>query len=93
MDRGFQSYDQGALGVVDGGRLILHRRPVRRRRFKLDQLPELQVPLFRLTLGFDVRLVEVALDLGLDGLVLEAFGRGNGPAALVPVVERAVDTG
>ncbi len=89
----FQSYDKGALGLVDGARVIMHRRPARRRTFELDRMPELQVPLFRLTLGFDVRIVELALDLGLDGLVIEAFGRGNGPAALVPVVERAVGTG
>ena len=89
----FQSYDKGALGEVDGARVILHRRPALRRTFRLEQMPELQVPLFRLTLGFDPRIVELALDLGLDGLVIEAFGRGNGPAALVPVVERAVGTG
>ena len=49
--------------------------------------------LLRLTLGFDVRLVEAALDLGPAGLVIEAFGRGNGPAALVPLVRRAVASG
>jgi L-asparaginase len=89
----FHSHDKGALGEVDGTRVILHRRPTRRRTFRLDRMPELQVPLFRLTLGFEVRVVEMALDLGLDGLVIEAFGRGNGPAALVPAVERAVGAG
>ena len=89
----FQSYDKGALGEVDGARVILQRRPARRRAFRLDRMPELQVPMFRLTLGFDTRIVELALDLGLDGLVIEAFGRGNGSTALVPVVERAVGAG
>jgi L-asparaginase len=89
----FQSPDRGALGEVDGGKVVVHRRPARRRTFRIEQMPELQVPLFRLSLGFDVRIIELALDLGLDGLVIEAFGRGNGPAALVPVVERAVGTG
>jgi L-asparaginase len=89
----FHSYDKGALGEVDGARMILHRRPTRRRTFRLDQMPELQIPLFRLALGFDVKIVERLLDLGVDGLVVEAFGRGNAPAALVPVVERAVGMG
>jgi L-asparaginase len=89
----FQSYDRGVLGEVDGGRVLIHRRPALRRTFVLDQMPELQVPLLRLALGFDVRLVEAALSLGPDGLVIEAFGRGNGPAALVPLVRRAVDMG
>jgi L-asparaginase len=89
----FHSYDKGALGEVDGARVIIHRRPVSRRAFRLDRMPDFQVPLIRLTLGFDVRVVEMTLDLGLDGLVIEAFGRGNGPAALVPVIERAVASG
>jgi L-asparaginase len=89
----FQSYDRGALGEVDGGRVLIHRRPALRRTFEVEQMPELQVVLLRLTLGFDIRLVEAALALAPDGLVIEAFGRGNGPAALVPLVRRAVDAG
>lgn len=88
----FQSYDKGALGEIDGGRLVVHRRPARRRVFDVEQL-EARVPLIRLCLGFDPWLVEAALDHGARGLVIEAFGRGNGPAALVPIVKRAVAGG
>lgn len=89
----FQSPGKGPLGVVDGGRVIVSRRPAPRRSFPLGQLPELLVPLFRLSLGFDVRLLERTLELGADGVVVEAFGRGNAPAALLPVVARAVAGG
>jgi len=89
----FQSYDKGALGEVDGDRVLIHRRPALRRTFEVDHMPELQVVLLRLTLGFDVRLVEAALALAPDGLVIEAFGRGNGPAALVAPVRRVVERG
>jgi L-asparaginase len=88
----FQSYDKGPLGEVDGGRVVIHRRPARRRTFVVEQL-ETRVPLIRLYLGFDVALVEAALERGARGLVLEAFGRGNGPAALVPIVRAAVAAG
>jgi L-asparaginase len=88
----FQSYDKGALGEVDAGRVVIHRRPERRRTFAVDGL-ETRVPLLRLYLGFDVALVEAALERGARGLVIEAFGRGNGPAALVPVVRAAVAAG
>jgi L-asparaginase len=84
----FQSYDKGALGAVDAGRVVIHRRPERRRTFTVERL-ETRVSLLRLYLGFDVALVEAALEHGAKGLVLEAFGRGNGPAALVPVVRTA----
>ncbi|HLT02572.1 MAG TPA: asparaginase [Geminicoccaceae bacterium] len=88
----FQSYDKGALGFVDAGRVVLHRRPERRRSFAVERL-ETRVPLVRLYLGFDVALVEAALQRGARGLVIEAFGRGNGPAALVPVVRGATERG
>jgi L-asparaginase len=88
----FQSYDKGALGEVDGARVIVHRRPLLRQTFRVERL-EARVPLVRLCLGLDVQLVEAALDGGARGLVIEAFGRGNGPAALVPVVRRAVEAG
>ena len=88
----FQSYDKGALGEVDGERVIVHRRPMLRRSFRVERL-ESRVPLLRLCLGFDVGSVEVALERGAQGLVIEAFGRGNGPAAMVPVVRDAVAAG
>ncbi|MGH6945182.1 MAG: asparaginase, partial [Geminicoccaceae bacterium] len=88
----FQSYEKGALGEIDGARVIVHRRPTLRRSFALDRL-EPHVPLIRLCLGFDAGLVELALERGAKGLVIEAFGRGNGPAALVPVVKRAASAG
>jgi L-asparaginase len=71
---------------------VIHRRPERRRTFAIERL-ESRVPLLRLYLGFDVTLVEAALERGAKGLVLEAFGRGNGPAAVVPVVRTAVTAG
>jgi L-asparaginase len=88
----FQSYDRGALGEIDAGRVVVHRRPLRRQTFAIEKLED-HVPLVRLCLGFDPWLVEAALARGAKGLVLEAFGRGNGPAALVPIVKRAIGAG
>jgi L-asparaginase len=88
----FQSLAHGALGEVDGGEVVIYRRPLLRRSFEPPAL-ETRVPLVRLVLGFEPWLLEAALEHGAKGLVIEAFGRGNGPAALVPVVERAVGSG
>jgi L-asparaginase len=88
----FQSFDKGALGEIDAGRVVIHRRPERRGSFEVERI-ESRVSLIRLCLGFDVGLVEAALERDAQGLVIEAFGRGNGTAALVPVVARAVSSG
>jgi L-asparaginase len=82
----FQSY--GALGVVDGGKVVIHRRPLLRRSFEIERLEE-RVELFRLALGVDLRGLEAAIERGMAGLVIEAFGRGNGPTRLSALVRLA----
>lgn len=84
----FQSYERGALGVVDGGKVVIHRRPLLRRSFKIVRLEE-RVELFRLALGVDLRSLEAAIERGIAGLVIEAFGRGNGPTRLSALVRLA----
>jgi L-asparaginase len=84
----FQSYEHGALGEVDGNTVVIHRRPVLRRSFRIDRL-EQRVELFRLVLGMDLRGLEAAIERGVAGLVIEGFGRGNGPSRLAGIVRRA----
>lgn len=84
----FQSYEHGVLGEVDGVKVIIHRRPVLRQSFKVDRLEE-RVDLFRLALGIDLRGLEAAIERGVAGLVIESFGRGNGPSRLAELVRLA----
>jgi L-asparaginase len=86
----FQSYERGALGDVDGDKVVIHRRPVLRRSFKIDRLEE-RVELFRLALGVDLRGLKAAIERGIVGVVIEAFGRGNGPTGLSALVRLAVE--
>ena len=84
----FQSYEHGALGEVDGNTVVIHRRPVLRRAFKIDRL-EQDVELFRVVLGMDLRGLEAAIERGVAGVVIEGFGRGNGPSRLAELVRLA----
>jgi L-asparaginase len=76
------------LGEVDGAKVVIHRRPVLRQSFKVDRLEE-RVELFRLALGTDLRGLEAAIERGVAGLVIEGFGRGNGPSRLAELVRLA----
>ena len=76
----FQSYEHGALGVVDGDQVVIHRRPALRRAFQVERLED-RVKLFRLTLGCDLDDLQAMIEHGPAGLVIEGFGRGNGPNA------------
>jgi L-asparaginase len=88
----FQSYEHGALGSVDGERVVIHRRPMLRSTFRVERLEE-RVELFRLCLGVDLRGLESAIERRPAGLVIEAFGRGNGPTGLTALVRRATESG
>ncbi len=85
----FQSYDLGTIAVVDNDRVIVRRRPVLRERFEIDKIED-RVALLRLYMGFDCALLDACAETGARGIVLEAFGRGNGPKALVASVRRLV---
>ena len=84
----FQSYEHGALGEIDGSAVVIHRRPALRRTFRIDRL-EQDVELFRVVLGMDLRGIEAAIARGVAGVVIEGFGRGNGPSRLAELVRLA----
>lgn len=88
----FQSPALGPLGEIDGNVVVIHRRPELRRSFEVDRIED-RVDMVRLVLGIDLRGVEAAIERGIAGLVVEAFGRGNAPARLAELVRIATDKG
>jgi len=88
----FQSPGVGALGFVDGAAVTIHRRPLRRCGFPCEGL-ESRIVLIRLAMGCDSSLIDAAVAAGARAVVIEAFGRGNGPAALAAAIARATAAG
>jgi L-asparaginase len=84
----FQSLEHGALGAVDGDSVVVHRRPALRLTFAVDRLED-RVALYRLALGADPEDLRAVIARRPAGLVIEAFGRGNGPSALAPIIREA----
>jgi L-asparaginase len=97
----FQSREFGPIGVVDAG-IVRYLRTLPResawgdaeadgllrvRRFEPD------VDLIKVTAGADGRFVRCSVASGARGLVLEAFGRGNVPPAMLADLEGAVRAG
>ncbi len=72
----FQSYHHGALGIVDGDRVIVYRRPEIRLHLRPERLSK-RVELLKAAIGADGTMVDAVRQMGIDGLVVEAFGRGN----------------
>jgi L-asparaginase len=88
----FQSPETGPLGFVDDDEIIFYRRPLLRRRLHPVRLDK-RVELIRSTLGMDGRIIELLLQSGIDGLVVEAFGRGNTTAEVGNVISKAASSG
>lgn len=82
----------GPLGYADRDRVIFRRLRPRHGRLRPQQL-ESDVHLLRLAAGSDSRLIRHLIADGVKGIVIEAFGRGNVPPAVVPGVQEAVAAG
>src|SRR5262249_44804185 len=84
----FQSPWAGPVGHVDAGRVLLTRRPAGRVTIPAGRV-EPNVDLVTLTAGSDGHLIRAAADAGAKGVVVEVFGRGNVPPAVMDAVKSA----
>src|SRR5665648_53813 len=88
----FNSGDIGALGSIDTGEVIWHRKP--EHTVKLD-VPErlAKVAICKAYTGMPASILRVLVQDGIDALVIEAFGRGNLPPQLMKEVSDIVSGG
>lgn len=88
----FVSPDLGSLGIIDLQRVLYYRKPVRRKLLQHAGAHR-SVEVLEATAGNDGRLVDAAVDLGAEGLVVAAMGRGNVPPRMAAAIERALKRG
>lgn len=84
----FKSPWLGPMGYVDGGNVYVMHRPERHVTLKTPGV-EPRVDLISLVAGSDGHLERAAVAAGAKGLVLEVFGRGNVPPAVMDAVKEA----
>ena len=77
---------------MDGGRVVLARRPAAHVTIPASRV-EPNVDLVTLTAGGDGHLIRAAADAGAKGIVVEVFGRGNVPPAVMDAVKAARSRG
>lgn len=83
----FRSPAAGPVGVAYGDRIAFFMRPVPRR--VLEPRIEPEVDLIRLWAGCDDRFIRASLAHGARGIILETFGGGRVPPALLPAIDDA----
>ncbi len=79
----FASPFWGPLGYVDSDRVIIRRQQLHRARTSSRKMAE-NVPILKMYTGMDDSMLSFLLDRGLDGLIVEGFGRGNVPPSALP---------
>ncbi|MBM3751080.1 MAG: asparaginase [Acidimicrobiia bacterium] len=97
----FSTPEFGPLGVVDSGRVVLRRRTVARPQWQDPgadpglrvQRLDTRVALIQAYTGMDDFLIRALIGHDTRGLAIVAFGRGNVPPAIVPVIADAVSSG
>ncbi|MDD3313209.1 asparaginase [Pseudodesulfovibrio sp.] len=91
----FESREAGIVGYVAGETVILPGFPLAhapRRKLRPAAIEE-KVALITAYTGMDRSLIDHAKFIGMKGLVIEGFGAGNVPPAIVPALEECVAAG
>ncbi len=88
----FASPFWGPVGYVDEDRVIFRRQSLGREKLQPTALVE-DVHLIKLVAGADDFFFRCLVEKGVKGIVVEGFGRGNVPPAVVPGIEAALAAG
>lgn len=88
----FGSRGHGPLGFVAFGEVDVRRRCPRSETFDPPRFDD-GVQLLKLFLGADFRMIVALRELGATAIVIEAFGLGNAPPALLRPIEECVGSG
>lgn len=88
----FESPWWGPVGYVDVDRVVIRRKPVNTVRFAPKAL-NARVDVVKAMTGSTRDYIDFAVSQGCKGIVIEGFGRGNIPPAMVPGIEDAVKAG
>jgi L-asparaginase len=83
----FGSGDAGPVGLISASNVEIVRQPIRL-TIQTDTLDD-SVELIKLATGCGAKLIEFSASGGARGIVIEAFGAGNLPAAIVEAAARA----
>ncbi|QQE81129.1 asparaginase [Alicyclobacillus sp. SO9] len=92
----FQSPAYGPIGFISKKEVSFHQPPNRGNTYSLDgKLLESsghpEVPVVKAVTGMNPKWLQYLLDSPIDGVVLEAFGAGNVPPTIVPVVRTLIE--
>jgi len=88
----FQSPQYGPIGTIGKKHLHYHLAPLTREHYSISHA-DANVPLIKAVAGMDPAWLQFLLEQPIDGLVIEAFGLGNLPPAILPTLKQLLAKG
>lgn len=88
----FNSPGLGPLGIVDPDTVVYHRNCPYRESVLTDSIDD-NIDLIRAYCGMDGKFIKTSMQSGARAIVIEAFGRGNLPQEIVPIIKEAIEKG
>lgn len=85
----FQSPEHGPIGTVSKKGVHYHYAPMAREQYAITSA-DANVPLIKAVAGMEPAWLQFLLDQPIDGVVIEAFGLGNLPPAILPTLEQVL---
>lgn len=85
----FNSGESGALGGIDNEEVIWYRKPEPSVKFEIPKRLA-NVAICKVFTGMSPYILECLLNTNIEGLVIEAFGRGNLPPELMDTIHKFI---
>ncbi|MFC4712359.1 asparaginase [Planococcus dechangensis] len=90
--QGFDSFGHGYLGIIDNDKVRIYQKPAFREVHHMPGgIP--RVDIVKCYSGQDGLIVDMLVEAGAKGIILEAAGRGQVSPHLVDAIERTVNSG
>jgi len=87
--QGFNAFGFGYLGIIDNDVIFTYQKPIRREMYMVKEPTFLEIGIAKIYLGMSEQTLRAMLDT-VDGLVIEAVGRGQVPPQLVAPIKEAL---
>lgn len=86
----FKGLEFGPIGVVNNDRVIWYRRPLITVKYSITTANK-RVDIVNSYTGSDSSMIYSSIELGADGIVIQALGGGHVPPSMLEGIKRALD--
>ncbi len=87
----FKSLEFGPIGIVEQENVLYYRQTHHKSYVMKPNAIEPNVEIIKVYTGSSSLLLNLLIDHGVKGIIIEALGRGNVPPQMIPGIKKAID--